>query len=191
MNHIHHIIPKHMGGSNEPSNLIELTVEEHAEAHRKLWEKHGKIEDYVAWKGLSGQISLKEILKELCSHPGESNPFYGKKHTDETIKVISEKCKEKWNSLSESEKLFRLEPINKLRIGNQYAKGMTYKHSDEAKQKIRNARLGKSHITDEGKKRISEARKLTVGRKNSPETIEKMKQSAIKRHQLKINSGVE
>ena len=29
-----------MGGTNDPSNLVELTVEEHAEAHRVLWEKY-------------------------------------------------------------------------------------------------------------------------------------------------------
>ena len=34
--HIHHIIPKHLGGTDDPSNLIKLTIEEHAEAHRIL-----------------------------------------------------------------------------------------------------------------------------------------------------------
>ena len=43
--HFHHIIPKHLGGSDDPSNLIRLTVEEHAEAHRKLYEEHGLEED--------------------------------------------------------------------------------------------------------------------------------------------------
>lgn len=36
MKHVHHIIPKHMGGSNEPSNLVELSIDDHAEAHIKL-----------------------------------------------------------------------------------------------------------------------------------------------------------
>ena len=31
MKHKHHIIPKHMGGNDDPSNLIELTVEEQSE----------------------------------------------------------------------------------------------------------------------------------------------------------------
>ena len=35
MKHKHHIIPKHMGGGDENENLIELTIEEHAEEHRK------------------------------------------------------------------------------------------------------------------------------------------------------------
>lgn len=60
MKHKHHVIPKHMGGTDDPSNIVELTIEEHAEAHRKLFEEHGKWEDEVAWKALAGIISKKE-----------------------------------------------------------------------------------------------------------------------------------
>lgn len=62
--HWHHIIPKHAGGTDDPSNLVELTVEEHAEAHRKLFEQYGRWQDEVAWKGLSGQITKAEAIKE-------------------------------------------------------------------------------------------------------------------------------
>lgn len=34
--HRHHIIPKHAGRTDDNSNLIELTIEEHAEEHRKV-----------------------------------------------------------------------------------------------------------------------------------------------------------
>ena len=37
--HKHHIIPKHMGGSDDDNNIIELTIEEHAQAHKILFEK--------------------------------------------------------------------------------------------------------------------------------------------------------
>lgn len=52
-----------MGGTDDPTNLIELSVADHAEAHRVLFEKHGKSEDELAWRALSGQISLDEIAK--------------------------------------------------------------------------------------------------------------------------------
>ena len=79
MNHLHHIVPKHMGGTDDPSNLIELTIEEHAEAHKKLWEEHGKKEDWLAWQGLAKLITKKDILKMMCSHPKEKHPMFGKK----------------------------------------------------------------------------------------------------------------
>lgn len=63
MKHKHHIIPRHSGGTDEKSNLIELTIEEHAEAHRLLYEQYNKEEDRIAWLGLSGQVSMNEASK--------------------------------------------------------------------------------------------------------------------------------
>lgn len=65
-----------MGGSNDSENLIELTIEEHAEAHRILYEKYGKTEDYLAWKGLSGQMGKEEILKEIHINNGKNMGKY-------------------------------------------------------------------------------------------------------------------
>jgi len=91
MKHKHHIIPRHMGGTDDPSNLIELTVEEHAEAHRKLYEEHGLWQDKVAWQGLARLIGHDEIMREMWNaRKGEGNTFYGKHHTDETKRKISE-----------------------------------------------------------------------------------------------------
>ena len=63
--HLHHIVPKHMGGTDDPENLVELTIEEHAEAHKKLFEEHGKWQDKVAWLGLLKLISHEQILEEM------------------------------------------------------------------------------------------------------------------------------
>lgn len=68
MTHRHHIVPKHAGGSNEESNIVVLTIPEHAEAHRLLFEQHGKLEDKVAWLALSGQTEkAEEARRELTS----------------------------------------------------------------------------------------------------------------------------
>jgi hypothetical protein len=96
MKHVHHIIPRYLGGTDDPSNLVELTVEEHAEAHRKLYEQHGNWQDKVAWQGLAGLIGHDEIMREMWnSRKGEKNSYYGKKHTPEIRKKISEACKGK------------------------------------------------------------------------------------------------
>ena len=62
LKHIHHIIPRHMGGSDDPENLIELTLEEHANAHLKLYEEHGNRYDLWAYKFLSGQTEEAFLL---------------------------------------------------------------------------------------------------------------------------------
>lgn len=77
MKHIHHIIPKHLGGTDDPENLIELTVEEHAEAHRILYEKHGRWEDKLAWQGLAGLISKQDLVKQMLSEAGKKGSAIG------------------------------------------------------------------------------------------------------------------
>lgn len=84
MKHLHHILPKYLGGTDDPKNLIELTVEEHAEAHRLLFEEHSNWQDYCAWMALSGRIGKEEILR---MKQGMANK--GKKRTPEQIANIS------------------------------------------------------------------------------------------------------
>jgi hypothetical protein len=81
MSHKHHIIPKHAGGTDDPSNLVELSVDDHAEAHRKLYEEYGRWQDYVAWQGLA-KLSPKEELVRIrqreaakLRHQLHPNPF--------------------------------------------------------------------------------------------------------------------
>jgi hypothetical protein len=119
--HVHHIIPRHLGGTDDPSNLVKLTIEEHAEAHRLLYEQHGRWEDKCAWLGLSGQASKAEIIKVMLSEAGRkggrykrdpnkklseshkanlskaksgaNHPMYGKHHSDESKRKKSEATK--------------------------------------------------------------------------------------------------
>jgi len=70
MEHNHHIIPKHMGGDDSEENLVRLSIEEHALEHKKLWEKYGYQEDYIAWRGLSGLMTKEELVKEVLKMAG-------------------------------------------------------------------------------------------------------------------------
>lgn len=72
MIHKHHIIPKHAGGSDDPDNIIELTVEEHAQAHLYLYEKYGKKEDLCAYYMLSGKNKDPEFIKLRASIGGKA-----------------------------------------------------------------------------------------------------------------------
>ena len=90
--HKHHIVPKHMGGTDDPSNIIELTVEKHAEAHRKLFEQYGHWQDEVAWKGLSKMITKTDAIRFAQSKPNIGNKrWLGKKHSQETKNKIAKK----------------------------------------------------------------------------------------------------
>ena len=138
--HKHHIIPRHMGGTDEPSNLIELTVEEHANAHKVLYEQHGRIEDKFAWLGLSGQIGKDDILRELAkAQRGKKKPEgHGEK-------------------VSAFRKTFRYSEESKLKMS--LAK-RGRKLTPEQAEKLKNSRLGKKQ-TDYQKQRVAETKQKT------------------------------
>ena len=71
MKHKHHIVPKHMGGNDDKNNFIELTIEKHADAHKKLFEEYGHWQDKVAWLGLAKIITHEEAVKMACSEAGK------------------------------------------------------------------------------------------------------------------------
>lgn len=119
--HKHHIIPRHAGGTDELSNLVYLTVEEHAEAHRLLYEQYGRKEDYLAWRGLAGLIGKDEMIREKMSlnssRPGELNPFYGKQHTLDTKRKISEAQKRRKAERPETFKTYERTDEHKKAVG--------------------------------------------------------------------------
>ena len=100
--HKHHIIPKHAGGSDDPSNLIELTIEQHAEAHKTLYEKHGRWQDRIAWLSLSGAISCKEAIHEAQKIGGK-----------EGARVAKEELKGFWDSKAQSNNAKKSHIVNK------------------------------------------------------------------------------
>ena len=62
--HKHHIIPRYMGELMMQENLVEVTIAQHAMFHYCNYQLWNNIEDYVAWRGLSGQISEAEFIVE-------------------------------------------------------------------------------------------------------------------------------
>lgn len=113
----HHIIPRCFGGSNNKTNIAVLTAREHYIAHALLWKMnfqgmYGHKITYAFNTFInqmhvtnnhtykinskiyeSFRIMYAEILHEQMI--GEKNHFFGKKHTDETKRIIGEKSKQK------------------------------------------------------------------------------------------------
>lgn len=143
--HKHHIIPRHAGGSDEPSNIIELSIEEHAEAHRLLYEQHGRLEDKWAWLGLSGQIGKDEILREIAmSQKGKKKPEgFGEKISAfrKTFKY-SEESKIKM-SLTKKGKILSKEHKEKISLGL-----MGRPQSEHQKQVVAEMRQKTYKLTD-------------------------------------------
>ena len=118
MKHRHHILPRHQGGSDDPTNIIELSIEEHAEAHRLLYEQNGHEEDRIAWLALSGQITSAQarVLAVQGALTGKPKSAYHRR---------------------------------KISVSLQGRPGR--KHTPEAREKMRLAKLGKPRAHNEKK----------------------------------------
>lgn len=108
---IHHIVPLCMGGSNDKTNLVELTARQHYLAHWLLYKMYRTKELVHAWHSMSRiaigqeqrnvnshlfQYCKKERVKLLSiQYSGDGNNFYGKSHSERTKKLLSEKHKGK------------------------------------------------------------------------------------------------
>ena len=86
--HQHHLIKNKNGHRFRTDTTIPLSVKEHADIHKKYYEKWGFHEDYVAWKTLSGQIGKEELFIETSRIGGLNNK--GKKKTREHAEKISQ-----------------------------------------------------------------------------------------------------
>lgn len=65
--HKHHIVPRHAGGSDDPSNLVFVPVHEHANLHWLRFIETGDYQDRLAWSGLLALAPKAEIERELNS----------------------------------------------------------------------------------------------------------------------------
>lgn len=142
---IHHIIPRSMGGSNDPSNLVKLTPREHYIVHHLLWKIHKNSEMSCAFWAMSQMTKGSKI----------SSKTYEKLRTDR-IEFLRTQNTGK-----------RLSEETKKKIGEK-SKGRT--HSEETKKKISDALIGKT-VSEFTKEKIREA---NLGKKYSDETCKKI-----------------
>jgi hypothetical protein len=124
----HHIIPRSLGGGNEVTNLVALTLREHYVCHLLLTKMctdkalHKMI--HAAWymartrKGIRVPSRTYEVLKEkatkLISEASKERAkrlgtpkggFRGKTHSAEAIEKMCEASKNKWQDPEMSQKM--------------------------------------------------------------------------------------
>ena len=179
----HHIVPKCLGGSNNIDNIVKLTPREHFIAHQLLVKIYPGFPRLVYAAFLMTQSNSKYSrinnrlygwLKESLSVSikGENNPMYGKTHTPEVRKKISETTKGR-RLYGERNGMF----------------GKT--HTKEAKEKISKAFQEKGHPWL-GRKHSEESRnkmsKSAKGRVVSYST--RLKKSDQQKGEKNINSKI-
>lgn len=131
----HHIMPKSLGGTNDPNNLVELTAREHFIAHLLLAKIYGGPMIYAAWalqntKTNRNYAWLKEKLSERMK--GNKN-FAGKSHTPEFRKNLAEANKNRvWSDESKQKLGKTMSLINKGENNPNYNKKGNKSHLSKA-----------------------------------------------------------
>jgi len=200
----HHIIPKSLGGNDSGDNIIILTFKEHYICHLLLVEMVKGInkskmiygffrfhsEKYTSAK--SFDLFMKSFSMDLN---GKNNPFYGKKHSYETKRKISENhgmkgksCYTIWlekhgKKIADSKYIEMLNKRSKNLSGEKhpfYGK----KHSIETINKMKESHKGQTSPmkdrkhSEETKKKLSDIKigqtSPMKGRKHSEETRKKI-----------------
>lgn len=107
--HKHHIIPKFMGGDNSKNNIVNLSEDDHALAHylfSMCFEENSKEQiGNLRSSRLLNKYKLGEIdeSKITRSYYGVNNPFYGRKHNQNTIDKLKQNTFENRTGISYEE----------------------------------------------------------------------------------------
>lgn len=125
---IHHVVPKCLGGTNDPNNLISLTLEEHFVAHQLL------VKIYPTNRKLVFALSAMRMNNKSHSR---NNKMYG------WIKRINIKARTGTTMSTESN-----EKRRQSLKGRKTSTGMLgNSHREESKNKISKSQIGKMKTT--------------------------------------------
>ena len=207
--HRHHKIPRHAGGTDEPSNIIECSVEEHAELHFALYLEHGRWQDWYAAMGLAGIIGKEEIVREQCSrasikgNTGRKRPDFAKWLKENPDRPMAPAGWNKGVPRTEEEKKKMSAGQKKLYENGYINPNKGVPRTEEQKKRQSEVMKGKPawnkgvERTEEEKRKVSEGHKKLyengytnpfTGKKHSDETKAKMKAYWAKRREEKLNT---
>ena len=195
----HHILPRCLGGSDDPENLVDLTAEEHFVAHQLL------VRIYPGQEKLVFALHMMTRTNDFLSRNNKlyswirkkvSDARKGKPCSEETRRKISESNKgksapNKGVPMSEEQKL-KLSKKLKGSVPWNLGKPM----SEETKQKLSETLTGRvvGEHSQETKEKISKklkgnknglGNKSRSGQKLSEETRQKMREAHARRKALK------
>jgi NUMOD3 motif len=154
----HHIIPRCLGGGNEPSNLVDLPARYHFVAHLLLAKIHGGKLIYAAWR--------MHTTRKYSSRRYEWLQMIHAEQKARDMRGNQRGKKLKGRKQSPEHRLARKLDGNKINLGR--------KHSQETRDKVSQAQKGRKRNPETARKGWATRRKNGTD-KLKPESIERIK----------------
>jgi hypothetical protein len=176
----HHIIPRCIGGTNDPINLVDLTPEEHLVAHLLLVKIYNNPSLIYAAKWMINRV--------------KNNKEYGwlrRKHTEiMSNRIVSDETRQKMSAAQQNrpkevqDKITYAQQNRSVEVRKNMSEAqMGHRVTEDTKEKLRQANLGKNH-TEETCKKISRSHigenNHFYGKTHSDESKQKMKDARLK-----------
>lgn len=205
----HHIIPRSLGGNDDCTNIVRLTTREHFIAHLLLCRMCAKAQDHrkmlFAFQMMANAFApnqrrymgsrIYSLLKDKIAeakrqeNSGEKNPFFGRKHSEETKRKLGHRglCGDRngmYGRRHSDEAKERMRAATKNRIpktGSEhpfYGKSLSAEH----REKLRVAMLGRT-FSKETRMKISASkmgsRNPNFGKVYTPDESARMRNAQI------------
>jgi hypothetical protein len=169
----HHIIPKSLGGSNDPDNLITLTAREHFICHWLL-TKMTDSKDRFRMLGALRMMRAEKHGQQRYNTKITARVYANLK--EEYFKLYSQQTKGKKVMSEEAKKKISLAKKGRPSEKKGIPTGRTVNFTDEVKSKISQSKLGKKRkpFSEETKAKMSASGK---GRKFSDEHKRKLSEA--------------
>lgn len=161
---MHHIVPRCIGGLDNPTNIVSLTAREHFLCHwllHRIYPSSSKL-TYAFW------MMCLAVNKDCQPRYRPSSRTY----EEARIKVIE---------------LRKGKPKTKEAIQKRTESRKGYQHSEEAKQKMREAHIGR-RPSEETKQKMKQSHKGKKGTPHTDETKQRMSEAKKKSWELKKKS---
>lgn len=143
----HHILPKSLGGSDFPENLVKLTAREHYLAHLLLWKIHGTDEMFYAFFMMSKRFGISsrdyESMKMKFSKMIKtrlSGRKFSSTHKENLLKGISERnskiSKTCWSKIDSEMRIELMRKVSSYRDFSEIGKKRTLSAKNRALAKF-------------------------------------------------------
>jgi hypothetical protein len=151
---LHHILPRSLGGSNRASNLVLLTPKEHYVCHlllTKMVSGNLRYKMIYAFFRMKGRGRSAQTYALFCSAfasatKGSGNPFFGRKHSEETLLRISGNNHHMSGKCHSNESRQKMSLSKKGRFTGEKNPMFGVKHSEEWKASHSSKLSGENHF---------------------------------------------